>query len=146
MHSNVTSKILAHPVYYGATLRQGSIHCVTVSQVCCSHASTRTGLTTWPPNSPDLNPTDYQGWGVLQPRVYQNRINNVEQCWKTVSLKSGVVSHRTSLTKPPRNGVFDWGRVLVKMVAILSTDCSLGLTLLWVTCVLRVTSILKTSL
>jgi len=43
--------------------------------------------------------------------------------WKTVSLKSGVVSHRTSLTKPSRNSVFDWGRVFVKTVAILSTNC-----------------------
>jgi len=27
----------------------------------------------WPPNSPDLNPVDYQIWGVVQQRVYQSR-------------------------------------------------------------------------
>ena len=34
--------------------------------------------TQWPPNSPDLNPVDYKVWGVLQQRVYQTRIRNVE--------------------------------------------------------------------
>ena len=37
------------------------------------------GLSMWPPSSPDLNPVDYQFWGVLQQRVYQSRIHNVEQ-------------------------------------------------------------------
>jgi len=32
----------------------------------------------WPPNSPDLNPVDYQIWGVLQDRVYRTRIRDVE--------------------------------------------------------------------
>ena len=32
----------------------------------------------WPPYSPDLNPVDYKIWGVLQNRVYQTRIRNVE--------------------------------------------------------------------
>jgi inhibitor of nuclear factor kappa-B kinase subunit alpha len=32
----------------------------------------------WPPNSPDLNPVDYKIWGVLQERVYQTPIRNVE--------------------------------------------------------------------
>lgn len=34
--------------------------------------------TLWPPNSPDLNPVDYKIWGLLQNRVYQTRINDVE--------------------------------------------------------------------
>jgi len=25
----------------------------------------------WPPNTPDLNPVDYEIWGVMQDRVYQ---------------------------------------------------------------------------
>jgi len=33
----------------------------------------------WPPNSPDLNPVDYEVWGVLQQRVYHSRIRNVDQ-------------------------------------------------------------------
>lgn len=34
--------------------------------------------THWPSNSPDLNPVDYRIWGILQDRVYQTRIRNVE--------------------------------------------------------------------
>jgi len=33
----------------------------------------------WPPNSPDLNPVDYMVWGVMQRRVYQTRVNNVDE-------------------------------------------------------------------
>ena len=33
----------------------------------------------WPPNSPDLNPVDYKIWGVVQQRVYEGRINNVDE-------------------------------------------------------------------
>jgi len=32
----------------------------------------------WPPNSPDLNPVDYKIWSVLQERVYQSRMRDVE--------------------------------------------------------------------
>jgi len=35
----------------------------------------------WPPNSPDLNPVDYEVWGVLQQRVYHSRIRFVDH-WK----------------------------------------------------------------
>jgi len=31
----------------------------------------------WPPNSPDLNPVDYEIWGRLQERVYRSSIRNV---------------------------------------------------------------------
>jgi hypothetical protein len=34
--------------------------------------------TLWPPNSPDLNPLDYKIWSVLQERVYQTRIRDVD--------------------------------------------------------------------
>ena len=76
----------------------------------------------WPPNSPDLNPVDYQVWSTLQQRIYQSRIHNVEQLKKLWS-KSGAVSHRASLTMPSSNGVFDWGHVFVKTVATLRTNC-----------------------
>ena len=33
----------------------------------------------WPPNSPDLNPVDYSLWSVIEQRVYQSRINNVDE-------------------------------------------------------------------
>ena len=32
----------------------------------------------WLPNSPDLNPVDYEVWGVLQQRVYRSRIRDVD--------------------------------------------------------------------
>jgi len=32
----------------------------------------------WPPNNPDLNPVDYEVWGVLQQRVYHGRIRDVD--------------------------------------------------------------------
>jgi len=31
----------------------------------------------WLPNSPDLNPADYEVWGVLQQRIYRSRIRDV---------------------------------------------------------------------
>jgi hypothetical protein len=33
----------------------------------------------WPPNSPDLNPVDYRIWGMMQQRVYQKKINTVDE-------------------------------------------------------------------
>ena len=33
----------------------------------------------WPPNSPDLNPVDYKIWSVVQQRVYQTRVNSVDE-------------------------------------------------------------------
>ena len=33
----------------------------------------------WPPNSPDLNPVDYKLWAIMQQRVYQTKIRNVDE-------------------------------------------------------------------
>ena len=49
--------------------------------------------------------------------------HQTEQTWtplytKFVLLKSGIISHTTSLTKPSRNSMFDWRRVLVNKVAV----------------------------
>ena len=33
----------------------------------------------WPPNSLDLNPVDYKIWGIVQQRVYQSRVHDVDQ-------------------------------------------------------------------
>jgi len=35
-------------------------------------------LLPWPPNSPDLNPVDYEVWSVLQQRVYSSSIRDVD--------------------------------------------------------------------
>ena len=34
--------------------------------------------TLWPPNSPDLNPVDYEVWLVLQEQVYKVKVNDVD--------------------------------------------------------------------
>jgi len=33
----------------------------------------------WPPNSPDLNPVDYKIWSLIQERVYQQPISNIDE-------------------------------------------------------------------
>ena len=33
----------------------------------------------WPPNSPDLNPVDYKIWGVIQQRVYQAKVHDIDE-------------------------------------------------------------------
>ena len=33
----------------------------------------------WPPNIPDLNPVDYRIWGVMQDRVYQKKVKDVNE-------------------------------------------------------------------
>jgi len=45
----------------------------------------------WPPNSPDLNPVDCKIWSLVQERVYQQPINNIDELrecivavWETV--------------------------------------------------------------
>jgi len=44
----------------------------------------------WPPNSPDLNPVDYVICSVMQERVYQTRVHDIDelrQCLITVWCK-----------------------------------------------------------
>ena len=33
----------------------------------------------WLANSPDLNPVDYRIWGLIQERVYQTAIRNIDE-------------------------------------------------------------------
>jgi len=40
----------------------------------------------WPPNSPDLNPVDYEIWAVMQRRVYQRKIHTIDEL-KQLQLK-----------------------------------------------------------
>jgi len=35
--------------------------------------------TLWPPNSPDLNPVDYEVWSVMQEKVYKKRIKDIDK-------------------------------------------------------------------
>ena len=52
--------------------------------------------TLWPPNSPDLNPVDYQIWSMMEERVYRTKIRDVEdlrqriiQVWE--ELDQGII-------------------------------------------------------
>jgi len=48
---------------------------------CCRERETPDfiGPDLWLPDSPDLNPIDYKIWGVMQQRVYESRVNNVDE-------------------------------------------------------------------
>jgi len=41
----------------------------------------------WPPNSPDMNHVDYKIWAVMQERVYEKRVNDVDElCQRLLSM------------------------------------------------------------
>jgi len=60
----------------------------------------------WPPNTQDLSPVDYKVWGVKRQRVYECRMNSVDEL-KQRLLKSGTVCSRTLLTRPSTSGESD---------------------------------------
>jgi len=33
----------------------------------------------WPPNSPDLSPVDYAIWSVIQQRVYETGVHDIDE-------------------------------------------------------------------
>ena len=49
--------------------------------------------TLWPPNSPDLNPVEYQIWSVLEERVYRGRITDVEHLTQGVAEEWDKLDH-----------------------------------------------------
>jgi hypothetical protein len=49
--------------------------------------------TLWPPNSPDLNPVDYTIWGIMQERVYQKPIADVEQLRRRIAEEWDKIDH-----------------------------------------------------
>jgi len=42
----------------------------------------------WPPNSPDLNPVDYVIWSVMQERVYQTRVHDIDELRQRLTVLS----------------------------------------------------------
>ena len=45
----------------------------------------------WPPNSPDLNPVDYEIWAVMQCRVYQRKIHTIDELkQRLIEVKCGL--------------------------------------------------------
>ena len=78
----------------------------------------------WPPNSPDQNPVDYEVWGVLQQRVYHNRIRDVDHL-KQRLIEEWRCFDQNIIDRAVRQcGVFDYMRVSVQTAAILSTNCN----------------------
>jgi len=70
----------------------------------------------WPPNSPDLNPVDYEVWGVLQQRVNRSRIRDIDH------LKQRLIEDL--LTEQFDSGMFDYAHVSMQTAATLGTNCN----------------------
>jgi len=58
----------------------------------------------WPANSPDLNLVDYKVWGVMQQRVYECRMNNVDELKAVSHWPVEQSARRTLLTRPSTTG------------------------------------------
>jgi inhibitor of nuclear factor kappa-B kinase subunit alpha len=59
----------------------------------------------WPANSPDLNPVDYRIWGLIQERVYQTAIKDVNELKQRLisvwdELKQSVVDKAIEQWRP----------------------------------------------
>ena len=58
----------------------------------------------WPPNSPDLNPVNYQVWSLMQGRVYKTAVHN------TADLKQGLIENWSSIPQTVVDKAIDkWG-------------------------------------
>jgi len=59
----------------------------------------------WPANSPDLNPVDYRIWGLIQERVYQTAIQDIDDLKQRLTcvwaeLKQSVVDKAIEQWRP----------------------------------------------
>ena len=74
-------------------------------------------LNLWPPNSPDVNPVDYQIWSMMQDRLYQMLL------WDATNMKQHLID--TALwAMLLMNGRGDFMPVWMKREDILNTCCS----------------------
>ena len=90
-------------------------------------------LKLWPPNSLDQNPVDYKIWVIMQKRVYEMQIHNVDKlkrrlvdvwiersaakcccrcCQRVEKASAGVCSHEGRTFRTPAVGCFDNGMKL----------------------------------
>ena len=61
----------------------------------------------WPPNSPDLNPVDYEICDVMQCRVYQRKIHTIDE------LKQRLIEVWCGLEQSTVNMAIDqWRKIL----------------------------------
>jgi len=71
----------------------------------------------WPPNSPDLNPVDYKIWSLVQERMYQQPISNIDELREHIVAVWEAVDHarhRRSHTACSCESVFLLVRVKAK--------------------------------
>ena len=61
----------------------------------------------WPANSPDLNPVDYRIWGLIQERVYQTSIRDIDNLKERLivvwaELKQSVIDKAIEQWRPAK--------------------------------------------
>jgi len=90
------------------------------------HLQQDTGLNwSWSLATKQPKLSNYKVWGVMQQRVYECRMNSVDELKRRLIevLKSGTVCSRTLLTQPSTSGESDWERACMKMDNILNIYC-----------------------
>jgi len=61
----------------------------------------------WPPNTPDLNPVDYNVWSILQEKVHRTSIIDIDKLKHRIRTKWAKLDHTTI-----RAAVCQWRRRL----------------------------------
>ena len=82
-------------------------------------------LKLWPPNSPDLNPVDYKIWGIIQQRMYEMQIHNVDELKRRLVDVWSERSAAVLLTLLSANGESVCRRVFARREDISNTCCRL---------------------
>jgi len=64
----------------GTMFKPASAHCVRETVEVLRQATPDfISLDLWPPNSPDLNPFEYEIWAVMQRHVYHRKIHTIDE-------------------------------------------------------------------
>jgi len=61
------------------TVPQRTMHGRDTIELLCHNTPDFIAPDMWPPNSLDLNPVDYVIWSVMQERVYQTRVHDIDK-------------------------------------------------------------------
>ena len=69
----------------------------------------------WPPNSPDLNLVDYVTWSVIQQRVYETRVHDIDELRKRLlymwcSLEQSLIDDAVHQSPTPFACLRSWQR------------------------------------
>ena len=68
----------------------------------------------WPPNSPDLNPVDYSIWGILQERVYRERVSDVDELKRRLRIEWANMNNNIITA-----AIYQWRR---RLLACIESD------------------------